>query len=78
MKRYARRRKPMTPRALGYPSLLVLCTGGLAAVGFQSYGKPTADGRGCFDEAAQPQTFVLVDASERALMKSKQARCGPI
>ncbi len=64
MRRYGRRRRAMTTKALVYAGLLAACTGGLGYVGFQSYGKPVADAYGCFDAVPQPRTVAFIDASE--------------
>jgi hypothetical protein len=74
MRRYTRK---ITPKSLAYAGLLAACASGLGFIGFQSYGKATADAHGCFYEAPQPQSFVLVDASEPRF-NDEQAQSLPI
>ena len=50
-------------KTVGLSSILAVGIGGLSYIAWQSMGKATADEYGCFDEAPQRQTVVLVDVS---------------
>ncbi|MCU7829141.1 MAG: hypothetical protein KZQ85_08760 [Candidatus Thiodiazotropha sp. (ex Myrtea sp. 'scaly one' KF741663)] len=58
-----RRLRKQLPALLGMGSVLIACIVGLGYMGFQAYGKETADQYGCFESVRQPQTVALVDVS---------------
>lgn len=59
-----RRLKKQLPALLGMGSVLSVCIAGLGYMGVQAHGKSTQNEYGCFQDAHQPQTVVLVDVSE--------------
>jgi len=59
-----RRLRKQLPLLFGMGSVLSILTVGLGYVGLQTYGRATADEYGCYVDAPQRSTFVLVDASE--------------
>lgn len=59
-----RRLGKQLPALLGMGGVLSVLTVGLGYMGIQTYGKATADAYGCYADAPQRTTFVLVDASE--------------
>jgi hypothetical protein len=58
-----RRLRKQLPALLGMGGVLSACIVGLGYMGFQAYGKATADEYGCYVDAPQRQTVVLVDVS---------------
>ncbi|WP_316364648.1 hypothetical protein [Candidatus Thiodiazotropha sp. CDECU1] len=58
-----RRLRKQLPALLGMGGALCACIVGLGYMGFQAYGKATANEYGCFESAGQRQTVVLVDVS---------------
>jgi len=58
-----RRTRKQLPAMLGMGSVLVVGIIGLGYMGLQTYGKASADVYGCYDDAPQRSTFVIVDAS---------------
>lgn len=62
MRRRSRGNNPLKLAALS--SALALAMGGMGYMAWQSMGKVTADQVGCFANAPQPQTVVLLDVSE--------------
>lgn len=74
MKRHNRRRRrnnTMTLKAWLYAGFTVLAAGGLG-IALYLGDKPLPDQYGCYDDIEQPQTFVLVDASEPRLNKQQE------
>lgn len=59
-----RSRKNNLPTMLAYSGVLALCIGGIGYAGFQTFGKAVPDRYGCFSEAQQSHTMVVVDASQ--------------
>ena len=58
-----RRLRKQLPALLGMGGVLCACIVGLGYMGFQAYGKATADEYGCYESAGQRQSVVLVDVS---------------
>ena len=69
MRRRRRKKSVMAPLALS--AVLVACIGGMGYAAYQQFGKVVPDRYGCYAEAPQTHTAVLIDASEPRFSKEQ-------
>ncbi|MBL8496786.1 hypothetical protein ABF87_10715 [Nitrosomonas sp. JL21] len=62
-----RSKKQDLPKIIALSAVLVACTGAMGYAAFSTFGQPTPDQYGCFEDVKQRNTFVLFDASEPRL-----------
>lgn len=62
-----RRKNQDLPKIIALSAVLAVCTGAMGYAALSTFGQPTPDQYGCFEEVKQRNTFVLFDASEPRL-----------
>lgn len=62
-----RSKKQDLPKIIALGAVLAVCTGAMGYAAFSTFGQPTPDKHGCFEDVKQRNTFVVFDASEPRL-----------